>query len=202
MVKPLPVAHLHDFAAEIPHGGGCAAVLVPGSGVACPVHVGLALHFGNPQGIDNDMHMNVSAVVVPVRVSTDDGLVSGEMLFAVVKPQRLCPVNGQPVVGCVPRVKADDIVVAFHIVPLAVLAVPQICPDTGKGKILVPAVQRVQPIILPGDKPPGFVKGGFHGKLVMLKGQVGFGGSVVSVFRADMLYRCHRLHLLLSAPRI
>jgi hypothetical protein len=36
----------------------------------------------------------------------------------------------------------------------------------------------------------------------MLKGQIGFGGSVVGIFRADMLDRCHRLHLSLSAPRI
>ena len=32
------------------------------------------------------------------------------------------------------------------------------------------AVQRGYPIILPEYEPPGFVKGGLHGKLVMLKG--------------------------------
>ena len=42
-----------------------------------------------------------------------------------------------------------------------------------------PAIQRVQPVVLPGNEPPGFVKGGLHGKLVMLKGQIGFGGSIV-----------------------
>ena len=36
--------------------------------------------------------------------------------------------------------------------------------------ILVAAVQRGYPIILPEYEPPGFVKGGLHGKLVMLKG--------------------------------
>ena len=58
------------------------------------------------------------------------------------------------------------------------------------------------PIFRPEYEPPGFVKGGLHGKLVMLKGQIGFGGSIVGIFRADMLDRCHRLHLSLSAPRI
>ena len=84
------------------------------------------------------MHMNVSAVVVSVRVGADKGLVAGKMLFTVGKPQRLRPINGQTVVGCVPWVKADDIVVALYIVPLVVLAVPQICPDTGQGEILTP----------------------------------------------------------------
>ena len=105
-------------------------MLVPGSGVACPVHVGLALHLGNPQTVDDNMHMDIAAMVVPVRVGTDKGLVSGKMLFAVGQPQRLRPVYGQAIVGCVPWVKADDIVVALDVLPFAVLAVPQICPDT------------------------------------------------------------------------
>ena len=202
LVKPLPMAHLHDFAAEIPHGGCGTAVLVPGSGVARPVHVGLALHLGDPQTVDDNMHMDIAAMVVSVRVGADKGLVSGKMLFAVGQSQRLRPVNSQAVVGCISWVKADDIVVALDVLPFAVLAVPQVCPYAGQGKILVPAVQRVQPVVLPGNEPPGFIKGGLHGKLVMLKGQIGFRGSVVGIFRADMLDRCHRLHLSLSAPRI
>ena len=38
--------------------------------------------------------------------------------------------------------------------------------------------------VLAGDKPAGFIKDGLHGKLVMLKGQIGFGGSVIGVLRA------------------
>ena len=130
------------------------------------------------------MHMDIAAVVVSVWVGADKGLVSGKMLFAVGQPQRLRPVNGQAIVGCVPWVKADDIVVALNVLPFAVLAVPQICPYAGQGKILTPAIQRVQPVVLPGNEPFGFVKGGLHGKLVMLKGQIGFGGSVIGVLRA------------------
>ena len=39
LVKSLPVAHLHDFAAEIPHGCCGAAVFAPGAGVCRSVHV-------------------------------------------------------------------------------------------------------------------------------------------------------------------
>ena len=60
--------------------------------------------------------------------------------------------------------------VAFHIFPFLVLAVLEICPHTGNGKIFLAAVQRGYSVILPGYEPPGFVKGGLHGKLVMLKG--------------------------------
>ena len=56
--------------------------------------------------------------IVPVRVGADNGLVSGEMRLTKSLAQLLRPVNGQAVVCPVPWVKADDIVVAFHIVPL------------------------------------------------------------------------------------
>ena len=115
------------------------------------------------------MHMNVAAVVMPVRVGAYKGLVAGEMLFTELLPQCLRPVYGQAIVRAVPWVKADDIVVAFHIFPPLVLPIAEICPHTGNGKILPAAVQRGQPVVLAGDKPAGFIKDGLHGKLVMLK---------------------------------
>ena len=118
------------------------------------------------------------------------------MLVAKFLAQRLRLINGQTVVRSVPWVKADDIVVAFHIFPPLVLLIAEICPHTGNGKILPAAVQRGQPVVLAGDKPAGFIKDRLHGKLVMLKQQVLFGGSVVGVFRVDMLECCQLRHLL------
>ena len=133
------------------------------------------------------MHMNVAAVVMPVRVGAYKGLVAGEMLGTKFLAQFLRPVYGQAVVRPVPWVKADDIVVTFHIFPLLVLPIAEICPHTGNGKILRAAVQCGQTVVLARDKPAGFIKDGLHGKLVMLKKQVLFGGSEVGVFRVDML---------------
>ena len=142
------------------------------------------------------MHMDIAAVVVAVRVGAYKGLVAGEMLGAKLLAQCLRPVYGQAVVRPVPWVKADDIVVAFHIFPPLVLPIAEICPHTGNGKILPAAVQRGQPVVLAGDKPAGFIKDGLHGKLVMLKEKILFGGSVVGVFRVDMLECCQPRHLL------
>ena len=84
---------------------------------AWPVHVGQERHFLYPQAVNDDMHMNVAAVVMPVRVGAYKGLVAGEMLFTELLPQCLRPVYGQAIVRAVPWVKADDIVVAFYIFP-------------------------------------------------------------------------------------
>ena len=64
------------------------------------------------------MHMDIAAVVMPVRVGADKGLVSGEMLVAELLAQLLRPVYGQAVVCPVPWVKADDVVVALSHLPV------------------------------------------------------------------------------------
>ena len=115
------------------HGCVGAAVLTPGSGVGWPVHVGQERHFLYPQAVDDDVDMNVSTVVVSVRVGTDKRLMSGEMLTAKPLAKLLRPVYGQAVVRAVPRVKADDVVVTFYIPALPVLPVAEIRPHTGNS---------------------------------------------------------------------
>ena len=141
------------------------------------------------------MHMDISAVVVSVRVGADNGLVSGEVGGAEILAHALRPVNGQAVVRPVPWVKADDIVVALYIFPFLVFAVPEIRAHTRNGKILAAAVQRCYSVIVPRHKPPVFIKGGAHGKLVMLKGQILLGCAIVGIFRADMFECRQQLHL-------
>ena len=133
---------------------------------------------------------------MPVRVGADNGLVSGELLSAKFLAQRLRLINGQSIVCSVPWVKADDVVVGLHIFPFLVLAIAEIGAQTGNSKIFFAAVQSGKAVVLTGDKPPGFVQCGLHGKLVMLKSEVLLGCSVVGIFRADMFECCQPLHLL------
>ena len=116
------------------------------------------------------MHMNVAAVVMPVRVGAYKGLVSGEMRLAKFLAQRLRPVYGQAVVWCVTGVKGNNIVVALYVLPFLVLAVFQIGAHTRYGEIFPAAIKGRYTVIVTGEKPPIFIKGGLHGKLVMLKG--------------------------------
>ena len=121
---------------------------------------------------------------------------SGEMLLAELLAQLLRPVYGQAVVCPVPWVKADDIVVAFHIFPFLVFLIAEIGSHTGNSEILAPAVEGRNAVILPRYQPPVFIKGGFHGKLVMLKCEIGFRCAIVGVFRADMFECCQQRHPL------
>ena len=61
LVKPLPVAHLHDFTLEIFHSGvWCSGACMPSLRVRWSVHVGQKRDFINPQGVDDDMHMDIA----------------------------------------------------------------------------------------------------------------------------------------------
>ena len=82
LVKPLPVAHLHDLGFEMAQGGVRTAVLAALPCVGGSLHIRQERHFSNPQTVYNDMHMNVSAAAMPVRVGVDKGLVSGEVFPA------------------------------------------------------------------------------------------------------------------------
>ena len=89
------------------------------------------------------------------------GLVSGEMLFTELLAQLLRMVYGQAVVCPVPWVKADDIVVAFHIFPFLVFLIAEIGSHTGNGEILVPAVKGRNAVILLGISRPFSSRVGF-----------------------------------------
>ena len=136
------MAHLHHFGFEVFHSCIGTSVLAALAGVGGSVHVWEHRNFLYPQRIDNNMHMNVAAVVVSVRVGADNGLVSFEMLGAKFLAQLLRPINGQSVVRPVAGVKADNVVMAFHILALLVFPVSEICPHTRYGKIFLAAVQR------------------------------------------------------------
>lgn len=82
--KPLPVAHFHDFGLEVAQGSVGTAVLATGFRVGWPVHVGQERDFLYPQAVNDDMHMDIAAVVMPVRVGTYKGLVAGESLYRQV----------------------------------------------------------------------------------------------------------------------
>ena len=94
LIEIFPVAQFHDFGFEVFHRCVCAAVFAPGAGVCRSVHVGQERNFRYPQRIDNNMHMDIAAVIVSVRVGADNGLVSGKLFPAKFLAQRLRPVYG------------------------------------------------------------------------------------------------------------
>ena len=83
---------------------------------------------------------------MPIRVSADDGGMTGEVFFAEFQAKCLCLFHGQAVVGCISWVKADDILVTFDITMLGVLAILAVCQQTGRCKREIATLKGVEQV--------------------------------------------------------
>ena len=59
---------------------------------------------------------------------------TGKVFFAEVQAESLCFFHSQAVVGCIPWVEADDILVALDIIRVVILVVLAVCQQTGSCK--------------------------------------------------------------------
>ena len=137
-------------------------------------------------------------MVVPIRVSADDGRMTGKVFFAEFQAKSLCRFHGQAIVGCISWVKADDILVAFDIAMLGVLTILAVCQQTGRCKREIAALKGVEQVRIPQLRLALFIQKLLSGERVVLVNEVRFDGGVVRVFRGDMLERCHTVHPELS----
>ena len=142
--------------------------------------------------------MNVSRMVVPIRVCANDSRMTGEVFFAEFQAKCLCLFHGQAVVGCISGVEADDILVAFDITMLGVLAILAVCQQTGRCEREIAALKGIEDVRFSQHGSALLVQNYLAGKFIVLVNEVRFDGGVVRVFRGDMLERCHTVHPELS----
>jgi len=133
----------------VPHGLGGAGVLHTLAPIAGLLHIGLALHFSCSDAADHDVDVDVSRMVMPIRVSADDGRVTGEVFFTEFQAKYLCLFHGQAVVGCISWVKADDILVAFDITMLGIFTILAVRQQTGRCKREIAALKGVEQVRIP-----------------------------------------------------
>ena len=166
------------------------------------VHVRFPGCVPDPQTVDDDVNVNVSGMIVTVRVSAYDGLMPGEVVPAKLLSQFLRFIHGQSVIRRIPRIETDDVMMRFDLAPVHIFPESLIRAQTGDGEIVPAAVQSGEADIFSRNEPPLSIEDGFHADLVMLKGQVLLGGGVVRIFRADMFERCQSLPPWFSKPCI
>ena len=162
------------------------------------LHIGLTFHLSCADTADHNVDVDVSRMVMPIRVSADDGGVTGEVFFAEFQAKCLCFFHGQAVVGCISGVEADDILMALNIIALGVLAILAVCQQTGRCEREIAALKGVEQVRIPQLRLAVLIQKLLSGERVVLVNEVRFDGSVVRVFRSDMLERCHTVHPELS----
>ena len=146
------------------------------------LHIGLAFHLAHSDAADHDVDMDVSRMVVPIRVSADDGRMTGEVFFAEFQAKCLCLFHGQPVVGCISGVKADDILVAFDITMLGILTILAVCQQAGCCKREIAALKGIEQVGFPQLRSALFIQKLLSSERIMLVNEVRFDGGVVRSF--------------------
>ena len=152
--------------------------------VARLVHEGLPFHGADTQAADDDVDVDVPGTVVTVRVGTDDGGMTGEVILAELQAKGLCLLHGQAVLYYVLRVEAHNVVMGLHVLPPAVLAVLAVGNQAGHSERRFAALKGVEQVRIPQLRSALLVQNGQTSVLVVLKGEIAFGGGIVRVFRA------------------
>ena len=128
-------------------------------------------------------------MVVPIRVSADDGGMTGEVFFAEFQAKCLCRFHGQAVVGCISWVKADDILVTFDITMLGVLAILAVRQQTSRCKREIATLKGVEQVRIPQLRSALFIQKLLSGERVVLVNEVRFDGGIVRVFITIRLFK-------------
>ena len=143
------------------------------------LHIGLTFHLSCADTADHNVDVDVSRMVMPIRVSADDGGVTGEVFFAEFQAKCLCFFHGQAVVGCISGVEADDILMALNIIALGVLAILAICQQTSCCKREIATLKGVEQVRIPQLRFALFIQKLLSGERIVLVNEVRFDGGVV-----------------------
>ena len=118
-------------------------------------------------------------MVVPIRVSADDGRMTGKIFRTKLQAKCLCLFHGQAVVGCISWVEADDILMALNITMLGVLTILAVCQQTSCCKREIAALKGVEQVRIPQLRSALFIQKLLSGERVVLVNEVRFDGGVV-----------------------
>lgn len=113
-------------------------------------------------------------MVVPIRVSADDGRMTGEIFRTKLQAKCLCLFHGQAVVGCISGVKADDILMTLNITMLGVLAILAVRQQTGRCKREIAALKGVEQVGFPQLRSAVFIQKLLPGERIMLVNKIRF----------------------------
>ena len=101
LIQSLSLAQLHDFAPQVSKMRGRHPMLHSGFGVTRTIHVWHPGYVFDPKTVDDDVGVNVAAMIVTVRMRDHDCLMARKVIPAELQTEGLRPIHGQSVVGCV-----------------------------------------------------------------------------------------------------
>ncbi len=166
-------------------------VLISGTGIAGPIHEALAFHIVFPQAVNDNMHMDVAAFIMPVHVCADQGLVAGEIFPGILHPKFLRPFPGQSIFICVLRVEADNVMMGFDFIIRFIFTVQGVQFPALHIEGEWVAVYTVHDISFARNQFSVFIEYRLVGIFIMFKHEITLYLCIVGIFTRYVFQDCH-----------
>ena len=166
-------------------------MLISGKAVTFPLHKVLFFSFFFSDTVDNDVHVDISGLIVAVRMGANEGLMSRKILCGKFSANSLSLLHGQSVIRHVSWIKAHNIVVRFNFFPCAVLSKAPIglhALDTEKGRL---GELSLHDIVFTEKHFPFRSQDRLAGPLIEPEHQVVQDLPVISIPARNVFYCCH-----------
>ena len=154
------------------------------------VHVILSFDRVLADAVDDDMRMDISGVVAAVCVGDNHCLIAGEILPGKVQTKLLRPFPGEPALGHICRVEADDVVMAFQFTLLTVFLKLLICSPAFNIESIRITVEPIFKEFFPKDVLPQFITEDLSCFFIMLEQQIIHCGRVIGIMAFYVLDNC------------
>ena len=195
MAQALPLCDLHQALLHDSQQFPRLVVFVSRAGIIAALHKRLRLHVQFSQTVQNDVNVDVAALVIAVHVGTYQHLMPCEKAIGKFQPEGLRPFSIQTAFRLIPRIEADDVVVRFHIAAILVFmkSVVELLTLQIKGQLLT--VDPIQIEFRTQQTMAVFIQLLFSGFLIMLKHEIIQNGAVVGTLNGQVFYNCQFPHL-------
>ena len=150
-----------------------------------PHFIGKRLYLFHPDAVQDDMYMDIPALVMPVLMSADQHLMSGKMCFRIGQAKFLRPFHCQPPLPVL-RLKTDDIMVRLDFPLILIFPILLIDLPALSRKVVGIAVHSCQQIVFSHYRIPLFVPEHLLCLFIMLEDQIPFSRCIVRIFTGDM----------------
>ena len=177
------LTHIHDCLIQIVQKGFCLMVVVVGFVISRSFH---ERNIFFTQAVDHDVRVDVAGAIMAIGVGDDQCLMAGKIFLRKVQAECLRLRTGQSIFSFIARIKADDIVVGFHLIKLLVFAEICICLFAFMVEIHGIAEDAVHIKFFAELQPTLFVQNWFLRKFIVLIEQIFDSFAVVSVFACDV----------------
>ncbi len=190
LMEIFTAAHIHNGLFQKSQVCFCYVVFEPGAGIAWPFHECFPLHIKFTDAVDDNMRVDISAFVMPIRVGADKRLVSGKIFCCILQPKFLRPFPGKPFVRIF-WIIAYDVVVGFDFIVTPVFAVTCIQLHAFCIKSERVTVYAVQKIVIPELHVFVFIKNWLPGFFIVFENEIPLRFAVIGIFNCYVFQYRH-----------